>query len=76
MNRLLEKAVNPDGSKRFYPRGKHPATQRHREMLARLEELDDGSKTIAAAIDYHRGQIALFEFGEDRAKRDYLRAIE
>lgn len=62
------------GSRRFYPPGKHPATRQLREALAKAEEIDDGSDEIAAYIDHCRRELAKFEVGEDRAKRDYLRA--
>lgn len=72
---VLAAATNPDGSRRFYPPYKHPATRQLREHLARLEEIDDGtSEDVAAAIEHDRSELAKFEHGEDRAKRDYLRA--
>jgi hypothetical protein len=71
---ILAEARNPDGSPRFYPQGKHPATKQLREALAKAEEFNDDSEATAAYLEHLRRDLARFEAVENRAKRDYLRA--
>lgn len=71
---ILASARNPDGSQRFYPQGQHPATKRLREALEWAESIENGTGTTDAYVEHLRRQLAEFEYGEDRAKRDYLRA--
>jgi hypothetical protein len=69
----LSEARNLDGSQRFFPADEHPATyrlRRHREALDALPETPERE----AALAHIDRQLAAFERGEDRAKRDYLRA--
>lgn len=67
---ILAQATNPDGSQRFYPAYEHPATRRLREHLDRL--LAFGLGEDHEAVIHARQQLARFEWGEDRAKHDYL----
>lgn len=77
-SRSLAEAKNPDGSRRFYAPGEHPATARLLAGLARVEHLQslamepEMEAQAAELIGYYRRQLARFEWGEDRAKREYL----
>lgn len=85
MHPALAQVVNPDGSRRFYEAGEHPAIFRERMMVERLEaviEISEGpeGRRISraeshAALEYHRMKIAEFEAGEHRAKCDFLNAL-
>ena len=46
---LLEELKNPDGSKRFWPYGQHPACAQLRAYEAKLQELVDRSSTPGPA---------------------------
>lgn len=78
---VLEAAANPDGTRRFYPAGAHPATHQLRERLFSMRRVralyHDDKKCVVLegnlldiddAIDYVGGQIAKFERLEDLAK--------
>jgi hypothetical protein len=71
-DRILAEARDPLGRRRFYPPGEHPATARWRKQLAwyREQGLDDSHPMIA----YILRTLAVFELGEERAKREYLAA--
>ncbi len=84
---LQEAKANPWGDPAFYPPGQHPALYRDREILKRLEEIEQESAVkelefgvplprpeLTEAIEYHRDRIAAFEETESRRKHDYLRA--
>lgn len=76
--RVLRDAKNPDGSRRFYPAGLHPATARHREIRKRLEQIrlkrpDDPQ--LLEALGYHDRKIAEFDANEAEVKRRYLDAV-
>lgn len=78
-NDLLAEARNPDGSPRFYPFGRHPAADRWREQLHRLNEFASRYPIrppahVQEMIDHAEQQIAMVEEGEARAKQSYLRA--
>lgn len=72
MDARLEAAMTPDGRRRFYVPGAHPATARWRAEVRSLERLP-ASAERDEALEYARGQIALFEAGESEAKERYLR---
>ena len=69
MDPVLEAARSPDGSKRFYPPGEHPAVYKWRISLKRIEEMGLGDSPEAHSI---RNKIAEFEDGESVAKVNYL----
>lgn len=77
-NEILAEARNPDGSPRFYPFGRHPASAQWRKALATLEEFADRyprtPTNLQQQIDYATQQIAAVEEGEARAKQAYLAA--
>lgn len=62
----------PWGGQRFYPPGLHPAARRHRDVLARLQELGQGESRAAA---YCQEWLAAFEQGESEAKRRYYERL-
>lgn len=64
----ISDATTPDGSPRFHPPGRHPATARLRLQLERLQEFGWGDSDIAAHI---RAQLAAFEEEESVAKHRY-----
>jgi hypothetical protein len=78
---VLDEARTPYGTRRFYPPGQHPATARLRAELAHLKKLQDTTllgllgepSELEKAIDWMERQLAVFEAGEDRAKRDYIK---
>jgi hypothetical protein len=69
---ILAAATNLDGTRRFYPPYEHPATAQLGEYITRLETLPESDER-EQALEHARQQMARFEYGEDRAKRDYLR---
>lgn len=73
----LEEATNLDGSRRFYPRGQHPATHRLRRQLELAEEIAESmdSAYLDDLITIIKRDIARFEYGESVAKTQYLRAL-
>ena len=67
----LAEARNPDGTRRFYPPFAHPATARLVEHIERLKALPESEEQLQA-LGYSLLELARFERGEDRDKRDYL----
>jgi hypothetical protein len=71
------------GRKRFWPAGEHPATAKLRAELERAKDLNDrmlpglfGKPTeVERAIDYMEEQLAVFDAGDRRAKRDYIARV-
>lgn len=73
---VLDRATNPDGTRRFYPPYAHPATRRLRERLFLYERLREGGTENAISLDQaiedYREELARFERGEDIDKARYL----
>lgn len=64
-------ARDPCGRPRFFAPGSHPATQRHRENLAKLRQYPPSSERDAL-IEHTQNTLAMFEEGESEAKQRYL----
>ena len=75
---VLLLARTPWGAQRFYPVGEHPAADRARDALGRLESfmllLHIETPELLEIRDYLRGQIHAVEYGESIAKQRYLDA--
>lgn len=69
MDERLSEPTGSLGEPRFHPPGSHPALQRMKQELERLECAGLGDHELAV---YYRERIASFEEGESEAKARYL----
>lgn len=70
---ILEAARTPDGQRRFFPAGQHPASAKGRLQLERFAEM--GIEWCPLANELRR-RLAVFEELESERKADYLFAAE
>lgn len=87
MSRMgTDDARNIDGSRRFYPPGRHPAVAQVRAQLAKAEELRAGAqrRSVEHGVPYDTSaldeliafcklELAAFEGRESEVKADWLR---
>jgi hypothetical protein len=80
---VADARMYPGGPPRFYPPGKHPATARLREHLARLREFDarclpglfGKPSPTEQAIEYCEERLAIFDVGEARALQAFVECL-
>ncbi len=69
---ILSAAETPWGEQRFFPAWQHPATTRLREQRDRLLTFMAPSELLDDALAYIERELARFEWGEFRAKQQYV----